>query len=160
MSVSGISGSDLSTLDTTNIQAENPLYTEDSQVLAETVGPANPSPTSGLALLQPVSPLLNAAPTTLSTVENAQGGSGTAALSQSGRKPASPSTPASVPSTGSGVQAPAMAGPLDVTTAAETTLLETFQEAIQSEAQQAYATTQEGDPAGDEPASPLGSLLA
>ena len=146
MSVSGINATDLSALNTTNVQADNQIYKEDSQALSETVQP-NLSTASAPTVLPPISPLLDSAPTTLDF---------------RGSPPAD--NPAPAPPNGLPVQSDIVSAPTspqDLSAPADVSVPQTMQAAIQVEAQQAYATLQR-DSASDEgeASSSLGDLVA
>jgi len=140
MSVSGINSSELATYSVTNIQADSQLYREDSQALSENVQSATPSTTCGLTLLQPVSPSTNAELSALNTSQatqantdlsfNSNGQAGNAAVGQ-----------AVVP--GLDLDSASSNDIPQANPPSENTLLQTFQVAIQSEAQQAYASAQQ-----------------
>jgi hypothetical protein len=146
MSVSGINATDLSALNTTNVQADNQIYKEDSQALSETVQP-NLSTASAPTVLPPISPLLDSAPPTLDF---------------RGSPPAdntAPAPPNSLPAQPEIVSA--TTSPQDMSAPADVSVALTTLAAIQVEAQRAYATLQEGT-AGDEgdASSALGDLVA
>lgn len=140
MSVSGLNSIELSTYNLTNIPTENQLYHEDSQALSEDVQAANPSRASGLNVLQPVSPLLNAGLSAVNTLQEAQA-AGVATLNQQEQAAnlvaAHAADPVPDPGSANSSAIPQTAAPQ-----AQTSLLQNFQQANQAEAQQAYAAQQ------------------
>jgi hypothetical protein len=140
MSVSGLNSIELSTYNLTNIPTENQLYHEDSQALSENVQAANPSSASGLNLLQPVSPLLNAGLSAVNTLQEAQA-AGVSTLNQQEQAAnvvaAQAANPVPDPGSANVSVTSATAAPQ-----AQTSLLQNFQQANQAEAQQAYAAQQ------------------